>query len=148
MSEPLVIKYALEKGWDDQPFGIAPGKSHEDDFGWDFFLPEDVELRPMEATRIRLGVYLQLPAGWGMLLRDRSSAAANGVFTHGGVIDPAYRGEISLVVTSLTKQKYYRGDRISQGILIPIPTAVAVEIPMDQLSSTPRGPGGFGSTGK
>ncbi|XPV77800.1 MAG: dUTP diphosphatase [Desulfovibrio sp.] len=65
-----------------------------------------------------------------------------------GVIDPDYRGEIkvSLLNTSGKEQKIERGQRIAQLVLQPFsqPEFVICE----ELGTTDRGAGGFGSTGK
>ncbi|CCH47743.1 dUTP diphosphatase [Pseudodesulfovibrio piezophilus] len=65
-----------------------------------------------------------------------------------GVIDPDYRGEIkvSLLNTSDRVRRIKRGQRIAQMIFMPIFQAVIN--PVQELNSTKRGEGGFGSTGK
>lgn len=65
-----------------------------------------------------------------------------------GVIDPDYRGEIivSLLNTSNEKRRVERGQRIAQLVLMPY--CHALINPVDDLSKTDRGSGGFGHTGK
>jgi len=65
-----------------------------------------------------------------------------------GVIDPDYRGEIkvSLLNTSNEVRKIQRGQRIAQLVLMPIFQGIIN--PVEELGSTDRGVGGFGSTGK
>ncbi|NCD24684.1 MAG: dUTP diphosphatase [Deltaproteobacteria bacterium] len=65
-----------------------------------------------------------------------------------GVIDPDYRGEIvvSLLNTSDRLRTVTRGQRIAQLVFQPIVQAEIV--PVDTLSDTSRGAGGFGHTGK
>lgn len=65
-----------------------------------------------------------------------------------GVIDPDYRGEIkiSLLNTSDEPRRIRRGQRIAQMVFMPIFQGLL--IPVQELGTTKRGAGGFGSTGK
>ena len=95
------------------------------------------------------GIALEIPAGFVGLLLPRSSvsktsmALANSV----GVIDSGYRGEIMLKYRQVgDKNPIYRaGDRVGQLMIIPYPKVEFIEA--DELSTTDRGSGGFGSTG-
>jgi len=64
-----------------------------------------------------------------------------------GVIDPDYRGEITvwLLNTSETHRAVTRGERIAQLVVMPF-RPVRVEV-VDALGETRRGSGGFGHTG-
>ena len=65
-----------------------------------------------------------------------------------GVIDPDYRGEITVVLlnTSGEERRLRRGDRIAQLVFQP---ALQVELEeCETLGATGRGSGGFGHTGK
>ena len=95
------------------------------------------------------GVALEIPPGYVGLLFPRSSVSktsmslANSV----GVVDSGYRGEIMLKYRLIggTNSIYTSGDRVGQLMIIPHPKIELVEV--DELSSTERGDGGFGSTG-
>lgn len=65
-----------------------------------------------------------------------------------GVIDPDYRGQliVSLLNTSGQPRRIERGQRIAQLVFLPCYTARL--LPVDELSATDRGAGGFGHTGK
>ncbi len=65
-----------------------------------------------------------------------------------GIIDPDYRGEIlvSLLNTSTEARTVTPGQRIAQLVFQPFFRAAI--IPVAELSSTERGAGGFGHTGK
>lgn len=65
-----------------------------------------------------------------------------------GVIDPDYRGQVlvSLLNTSGQQRRIERGQRIAQLVFLPCFTARL--LPVDELSPTDRGAGGFGHTGK
>jgi len=68
-----------------------------------------------------------------------------------GVIDSDYRGEVAVKMTSDRQFSdahalvVRNGDRIAQAMIIPFPKIKFEEV--DELGSTERGTGGFGSTG-
>jgi dUTP pyrophosphatase len=64
-----------------------------------------------------------------------------------GTIDADYRGEVGVILINLGREPVTlnRGDRIAQMVIAPVVQAAWVEV--DDLSSTERGAGGFGSTG-
>ena len=68
-----------------------------------------------------------------------------------GTIDSDYRGELMVLATwigqgeSITLAK---GERIAQMLLAPVPTTTFTEVSFKQLSTTERGEGGFGSSGR
>jgi dUTP pyrophosphatase len=95
------------------------------------------------------GLAVEIPEGYVGLLFPRSSVSkttlnlANSV----GVIDSGYRGEIMFKFRYLEEGMTYDvGDRIGQLIIMPYPQVEFEEV--EDLSSTERGEGGFGSTGK
>ena len=106
-------------------------------------------------TEYDTGIAVQIPEGYVGLLFPRSSISkydivlANSV----GVIDSSYRGPIKFrfkkkANTSHAKKypkMYTIGDKIGQLVILPYPDIEIVEV--DELSSTERGEGGFGSTG-
>lgn len=103
-----------------------------------------------EARIIRTGLSFEIPEGHVMLIFSRSGHGfkndvrlANCV----GVIDADYRGEVMVKLTndSTTHFRVNAGDRIAQAIVIPFPRMAFEEV--EELSSTERGEGGFGSTG-
>ena len=66
-----------------------------------------------------------------------------------GVVDSGYRGEIQFTfnkIGGVPSKKYDVGDRIGQLIILPYPQIELEEV--SELSSTERGDGGFGSSGK
>ena len=95
------------------------------------------------------GVALEIPPGHVGLLFPRSSVSrtclslANSV----GVVDSGYRGEIMLKYRNASEANsfYKSGDRVGQLIVLPYPQIELIEV--EELSSTERGDGGFGSTG-
>lgn len=114
--------------------------------GLDLVLANDVVLREGEVQKVGTGVHVEIPVGHVGLVFLRSSISdvtmTNGV----GVIDSDYRGEIILKLRGVSRySRYTAGDRVAQLVVIKyLPVNVVVS---DQLSSTERGEGGFGSTG-
>lgn len=100
-------------------------------------------------TEYDTGIAVQIPEGYVGLLFPRSSISkydlvmANSV----GVVDSSYRGPIKFRFKNMKKhpKMYTIGERIGQLIIIPYPDIEIVEV--NELSSTDRGVGGFGSTG-
>ncbi len=121
-----------------------------EDIGYDLYANQDHTLVPGQVHRVQTGVAVAGMAGGlpvGFLVRDRSSMAAKGVFTHGGVIDSSYRGEIVVLMTTLTDIYEIRsGDRIAQ--LVPTPVLTGPVTESTELTSGARGSRGFGSSGR
>lgn len=115
------------------------------------FLQESVTIKPLERAMIPTGLKFEIPLGYEMQIRPRSGLAAkNGVtlVNAPGTIDSDYRGEVKIILINLGKEDFIvnNGDRIAQAVIAPVTQglfSVATE-----LSSTCRGEGGFGSTGK
>jgi len=82
-----------------------------------------------------------------LLVRDRSSMAARGIATTGGVIDAGYRGEILILMTNLaeTAVELKAGEKIAQ--MIPVPVLTGKVIAVDSLEDSSRAERGFGSSG-
>ena len=129
---------------------ILPQKAHPTDAGFDLAIPSDQELAPQALKRIDLEFALELPPGWYGQIFGRSSVFQKGLAVHPGVIDADYRGSIQILMTNLltTPQILHRGDRIAQLLVLPVPQVVLSQVPPETLSSTRRGSGGIGSTGR
>lgn len=129
------------------PNAIIPQYAKEGDAGMDLTAVTS-ELIGIEYVKYNFGLAIEIPKGYVGLIFPRSSCykqsqvLSNSV----GVIDSGYRGEISAVMIGTPPQKYSIGDRIAQIIIIPYPEIEFVET--DELSTSERGEGGYGSTGK
>jgi dUTP pyrophosphatase len=82
--------------------------------------------------------------------RPRSGLAARHgvtVLNTPGTIDADYRGEIQVILVNLGSEPFIvtRGMRIAQLVIAPVARAGVIEA--NVLDETPRGTGGFGSTG-
>jgi dUTP pyrophosphatase len=130
------------------PVVAHPGE----DLGYDVFALEDVRLAPRQTVKIRTGIAVearhpQTGVPLGLLVRDRSSMAARGLATTGGVIDAGYRGEILIVMTNLgdTAVELKAGEKIAQMVPVPVLTGSVVEVAI--LEESERAARGFGSSG-
>ncbi len=129
------------------PMAKPPTKAYEGDLGYDLFSIEDVVLEPLKPKAIRTGIAVELPDGWGAFVKDRSSMALKGVHTLGGVIDNGYRGEIRVIMISLSDEfRINSGDKIAQ--LVPVPLVNWEVEEVEELAETERNRRGFGSSGK
>ncbi len=130
------------------PVVAHPGE----DLGYDLFALEAIVLEPRATVRVRTGIAVEarhpetgIPLG--LLVRDRSSIAARGVATTGGVIDAGYRGEILVLMTNLgdTPVELKAAEKIAQMIPVPVLTGLVEEV--DSLEDSARAHRGFGSSG-
>ena len=115
------------------------------------FISEPITLKPLERKLIPTGLYIALPEGYEAQIRPRSGLAIkNGitVLNTPGTIDADYRGEICVILVNLSADEFTinDGDRICQMVIARHETAEW--IPVETLSTTERGDGGFGHTGK
>lgn len=101
-------------------------------------------------TRLETGISVEIPAGHVGLLCLRSSMSREFTIPNGlGIIDADFRGELQVALrchTSFDGMYIKPGDRIAQLVIVPVLQTRVVEV--EELGSTPRGTGGFGSTGK
>ena len=111
----------------------------------------DLVIAPGETKLVRTGIAVAIPEGYTGLVCARSGlsvkeglAPANKV----GVIDADYRGELMVALHnhSQAPRTVTNGQRIAQLLIVPILQGAFWEA--DELPSTVRGEGGFGSTGK
>jgi dUTP pyrophosphatase len=113
-------------------------------------LDTPVTLAPLERALVPTGLYISLPPGFEAQIRPRSGLAAKRGLTmlnSPGTIDSDYRGEIKCIVVNLSNepQTIEPGERIAQMV---VARHERVEWALvEDLDSTARGAGGFGSTG-
>ena len=109
-----------------------------------------ITIDPGKTAIISTGLAISIPKGFEIQIRPRSGLAAKkkiSVLNTPGTIDADYRGEIKVILINLGQEifKVESGLRIAQMVVCPIVQAKLEEV--NQLSSTVRGEGGFGSTG-
>lgn len=128
-----------------------PSHAHEEDAGLDLRAATSVTLKPGERAVIPTGIALAIPPGYAGFVQPRSGLAAQrglGLLNSPGLIDSGYRGEIRLVAVNLDPAEpieVWRGDKVAQ--LVVMPVARVELVTQDELPPSPRGTGGFGSTG-
>lgn len=123
-------------------------RQHQTDAGFDLRTKEEVNVYPGKVTTAKTGVKVAIPSGCVGIISVRSSLGKKGIILANGigVVDSGYRGEIQLLLTSLTgPQTLFKDDRIAQLLILPI-QAVDVNF-VDVLESSDRGEEGLGSTG-
>jgi dUTP pyrophosphatase len=128
---------------------ILPTKAHSGDLGYDLYSADQYTIYGGETKLIDTGIQIQFPAGYGGIIRDRSSVATKKqLIVTAGVIDNGYTGTVLVALTNLGEgyQTIYMGDKIAQLILIPT-VDFKVEEVLEVESADGRGAGGFGSTG-
>ena len=132
-----------------RPDIILPAYKHPHDAGLDIFSPEAFILQPGERRHVPVGWSLALPPGYVALIWGRSGLASkHGITCLGGVIEWTYRGEYRVVLLNTGNEplEVKIGDRIAQVLIQPIVEATLEEV--EELSSSERGEGGFGSSGR
>ena len=113
-------------------------------------LEEEIVLAPMARAMVPTGLFIELPAGFEAQVRPRSGLAAKfgvTVLNTPGTIDADYRGEVKVILINLSDMPFViqDGERVAQ-MVIAAHEQVQWE-PVEQLSDTERGGGGFGHTG-
>ena len=130
----------------------VPAYAREGDAGLDLYAREAVTLAPGARAAVGTGVAIALPDGYAGFVLPRSGLALR----HGlslvntpGLIDAGYRGEIRVILINhdpTTPVTLSRGDRIAQLVIQRVEQVDVIEV--DTLPESPRGSGGFGSTGR
>ena len=132
------------------PGVLLPTVGSVDAAGMDFYQPECVVMEPHQTQYVSLGLAVEIPKGYMLMLAPRSSMSKTTLIIPNsfGVIDADYRGEIKAILHNTSDMPYLiqKGDRLVQGILVPVGALKLLEV--TQLTETARGTGGIGSTGK
>ena len=129
---------------------VLPRYAHPHDAGLDLYAAVDTAIEPGRAETIPTGIAVELPPGTEAQVRPRSGLArkhAVTVLNSPGTIDEGYRGEIGVILINHgpTGFRVECGMRVAQLVVQPRLEVEVVET--ENLSSTDRGAGGFGSTG-
>lgn len=133
-----------------RPDVTLPAYQTAESAGFDLAASEDITIEPGAVALVPTGLVIEVPHGHFLGVFARSSTplkrglmVANGV----GVIDPDYSGpadEVKIEVVNFTQAPVHvgKGDRLAQGLFIPVVQAQWIEA--DEIRSASRG--GFGST--
>lgn len=127
-----------------------PAYAHPGDAGADLFAAEDCVLKPGERKLVSTGLHLAIPEGYEGQVRPKSGLAINhgiGMVNAPGTIDAGYRGEIKVILINWGQEPYAieKGKKIAQLVFKRVEQATFEET--EELDTTARDTGGFGSTG-
>lgn len=152
---------------------IIPTKRNED-AGYDIYtIDKDIVLQPHQTVAFHTGLISEFSSAWVGIIKERGSTAKYGLSIRSGVIDSGYRGEWLIMISNvsdkivifsddqvpshlLTVAKvadkevlfYPLSKAIAQVIFLPVPQLEVKEVELEDLSSSERGEGKFGSSGK
>ena len=115
------------------------------------YLKNPINLKPGKSCLVPTGLSVAFHENYEIQIRPRSGLAAKSsisVLNTPGTIDSDYRGELKIILYNHGSRNFEvnNSDRIAQMILMPVLKAELEEV--NELPTTVRGSGGFGSTGK
>lgn len=126
-----------------------PSYQTEGSSGLDLYASEDCILASGDFEMISTGIALEIPEGYEGEVRARSGLASKfgiGVLNSPGTIDSDYRGEIKIILFNFGEKDFRikKGNRIAQLVISRVEKVNLIET--NELNSTKRENGGFGST--
>ena len=142
MKEDKIMNLKIKKI---HPNAVIPKYAHDGDAGMDIVaIEKNITDKYVE---YKTGLSLEIPEGHVCLIFPRSSISKKDLVLCNsvGVLDSGYRGELTFRFQNLGKDHYEVGEKIGQIMILPYPQVKIEEV--DELSSTERGEGGWGSTG-
>ena len=131
---------------------VAPFPAHPGDAGFDLHAAESARVDPGERASVGTGLALAIPEGLAGLVLPRSGLALRhgiALVNSPGLIDSGYRGEVRVLLLNTDRREPFEiaaGDRVAQLVLVAHAAPELREL--TSLEETPRGGGGFGSTGR
>lgn len=130
-----------------------PEKGSDLAAGFDLHCVERIEVAKGRTEMLPTGLVLAIPPGWEGQVRCRSSLGRKGLILPNGVgtIDADYRGELLVLAHWIGQADSFvveAGERIGQLLIKRVPNIRFVEVAREELDTTERGEGGFGSTGR
>ncbi len=131
------------------PDAVVPSYAYTTDAGMDLFSSEDTIVPIGGIAIVSTGIAMEIPEGYVGLIWDKSGLAVkHELKTFGGVIDAGYRGEVKVGIRNFNSHEYVikAGNKIAQMLIQKIESPSILVV--DELPDTPRGDGGFGSTGR
>lgn len=125
-----------------------PTKAHNADAGYDLYSPKHDLIPRKGSSVIDTGVHIAIPNGYAGVLMSKSGLNVKYGLTSEGLIDSDYTGSIKVKLynNSDTSYEVRPGDKISQIVFIPVASPKLLRV--EELPTTERGDGGFGSTGR
>lgn len=130
---------------------ILPTYATEGSSGFDLYAMHSAIIGPGTRYLIGTGLSFEIPKGFEIQIRPRSGLAYKfGVMSIFGTIDSDYRGEVRVILINLGNGLFTvdKGDRIAQGVFVPVADHISFNTVDEFNNTTERGEGGFGSSGK
>ena len=148
MTSDLIIEFAKLNSE-----AIIPTQGSPQAAGWDLYALEETIVKRNTSSMIKTGLAIAIPLGWEGQIRCRSSLGKKGMIMPNGIgtIDSDYRGELMVLATWIGEGDEFvvqKGERVAQLLFSKVPSVKFVERDFEQLGSTDRGTGGFGSSGR
>jgi dUTP pyrophosphatase len=133
------------------PNATIPTYAREGDAGMDMYSVESITIPSKGFGLVKTGLQMELPNNTEAQVRSRSGLALkNGVFVLNspGTVDQGYRGELGVILANLGESDYTVnvGDRVAQMVISDL-LNIKCEL-VEELSTSERGTGGFGSTSR
>jgi dUTP pyrophosphatase len=135
-----------------QPEAKLPSRATRGATGFDLYAcindGGSIQLNPTPKL-IGTGIAIEVPPGYDAQIRPRSGLSAKGVGVTLGTVDSDYRGEVMVTMYMVAPSGSFaikHGDRIAQLVIHKLPNVKVIEA--EELSTTKRGTGGHGSTGR
>lgn len=141
------------------PNARIPTKSHDSDAGWDLYIAE-IKDNEDGYFNYDFGIAFDIPKGHVGLIFPRSSVYKTGTSLSNcvGVIDSGYTGSVSANFHanadvyqpsgSMSLRPYLVGDRSAQIVFLPLADVQTLTLVDEFDTTSERGDGGFGSTGR
>ena len=134
----------------------TPTRGTSQSAGLDLYVPNDFEetvVQPGDAVFIPSGIRANVPEGFALIAFNKSGVALKKNLSVGAcVVDEDYQGEIHLHLYNFGNDNVTisPGEKLVQMVLLPVSYDNVEVVDESQLfdSSTERGSGGFGSTGR
>lgn len=151
MSHQMSSAHIVWVNYEAEDPSLVPVYQTEGSSGCDLRSAEDITIEPGKRAVVSTGLKIELPAGFEAQIRPRSGLALKHgvtVLNSPGTIDTDYRGLIKVILLNTGDAPFIisKGDRIAQMVFSEFNRCVFLK--SETLSSTQRGEGGFGSTGK
>ncbi|MDR2672119.1 MAG: dUTP diphosphatase [Coriobacteriales bacterium] len=128
-----------------------PAYAYAGDAGLDLCAATSVDIAPFQRVLIPTGLSIAIPEGFAGFVLPRSGLALTrglSLVNAPGLVDSHYRGEVKILALNTDSQqpiKIEAGERIAQLVVLEVATPSVIEV--EELDTTSRGSGGFGSSG-
>lgn len=136
--------FLVKKNYQDSQL---PVRQNEGDAGYDLYSYENKVIQPGKWELVDTGISFTVPQGTYGRIAPRSGLSCKGLMVNAGVIDRGYTGPVKVLLINLNEEDFMicKGDRIAQVILESIQTPEIILV--NDLETSQRGSGGFGSSG-